>query len=102
MGRPALQRQQSPLPTPKNSELDSPSVLQSDLAAPIQEATTSKLEATPSLTDRQPEQSAITDDEVRHRAYQLYLQRGAVPGYEVEDWLQAQRELLAQRERLTR
>jgi hypothetical protein len=31
--------------------------------------------------------------EIRDRAYEIYLQRGAQPGYEVEDWLQAEREL---------
>jgi len=30
---------------------------------------------------------------IRDRAYEIYLQRGAQPGYEVEDWLQAEREL---------
>ena len=27
------------------------------------------------------------------RAYELYLQRGGVDGHEVEDWLQAEREI---------
>jgi hypothetical protein len=31
--------------------------------------------------------------EIRNRAYEIYLQRGAQPGYEMEDWLQAEREL---------
>ena len=31
--------------------------------------------------------------EIRDRAYEIYLQRGAQPGYELEDWLQAEREL---------
>jgi hypothetical protein len=30
---------------------------------------------------------------IRDRAYEIYLQRGAQPGYELEDWLQAEREL---------
>jgi hypothetical protein len=33
------------------------------------------------------------DQEIRDRAYEIYLQRGAQPGYEVEDWLQAEHEL---------
>jgi len=33
------------------------------------------------------------EQEMRNRAYEIYLQRGAQPGYEVEDWLQAEREL---------
>jgi hypothetical protein len=30
------------------------------------------------------------------RAFELYLQRGCVPGYELDDWLQAEAELVAQ------
>jgi hypothetical protein len=33
------------------------------------------------------------EHEIRNRAYEIYLQRGAESGYEVEDWLQAEREL---------
>jgi len=34
--------------------------------------------------------------EIRTRAYELYLARGAQPGRELEDWLQAERELTAE------
>lgn len=37
----------------------------------------------------------ITEDDVRRRAHGLYLKRGATPGDEVGDWLQAERELQA-------
>jgi hypothetical protein len=33
------------------------------------------------------------EQEIRDRAYEIYLQRGAQPGYELEDWPQAEREL---------
>ena len=33
------------------------------------------------------------EEEIRNRAYYIYLQRGGQPGYELEDWLQAEREL---------
>jgi len=33
------------------------------------------------------------EQEIRDRAYEIYLQRGGQPGYELEDWLQAEREL---------
>jgi hypothetical protein len=33
------------------------------------------------------------DEEIRNRAYEIYLQRGRQPGYELEDWLQPEREL---------
>jgi hypothetical protein len=35
---------------------------------------------------------ALNHDEVRRRAYEIYLERGGVPGQELEDWLQAERE----------
>src|SRR5438270_11960106 len=34
-----------------------------------------------------------TDADVARRAYELYEQRGGVHGYDVDDWLQAEREL---------
>ena len=33
------------------------------------------------------------EEEIRNRAYEIYLQRGGQPGYELEDWLQAEREV---------
>ncbi len=33
--------------------------------------------------------------EIRRRAYELYEQRGHAPGHENEDWLVAEREILA-------
>jgi hypothetical protein len=35
-------------------------------------------------------------EEIAQRAYELYLQRGSVPGHETDDWLQAEAELAAQ------
>ena len=32
-------------------------------------------------------------EEIRLRAYEIYLERGGVPGNELDDWLQAEREL---------
>ncbi len=39
-------------------------------------------------------QPTSIEDAVRLRAYELYLERGAIPGDEVRDWLQAECELL--------
>jgi hypothetical protein len=36
-----------------------------------------------------------TPEAIAKRAYELYLQRGSVPGYELDDWLQAEAELTA-------
>jgi hypothetical protein len=33
------------------------------------------------------------DEEIRHRAYEIYLERDEQPGGELDDWLQAEREL---------
>jgi ketosteroid isomerase-like protein len=33
------------------------------------------------------------EQEIRNRAFEIYLQRGGQPGYELGDWLQAEREL---------
>jgi hypothetical protein len=32
-------------------------------------------------------------DEIGRRAYEIYLERGSLPGQELEDWLQAEREI---------
>ena len=32
-------------------------------------------------------------EEIRGRAYEIYLERGGQPGDEMDDWLQAEREL---------
>ena len=34
-----------------------------------------------------------TDEEIRSRAYEIYLERCDLPGSELDDWLQAEREL---------
>ena len=37
--------------------------------------------------------NSTRDQEIRRRAYEIYLERGEQPGTELEDWLQAEREL---------
>lgn len=37
--------------------------------------------------------NSARDEEIRRRAYEIYLERGAEPGRELDDWLQAEREL---------
>ncbi len=44
--------------------------------------------------DEQP--SAVpTREQIEQRAYAIYLERGCADGLDVQDWLQAERELLA-------
>ena len=33
------------------------------------------------------------EEEIRRRAYELFLERGATPGHESEDWIIAEREV---------
>jgi hypothetical protein len=43
------------------------------------------------IASNQPSQ-----EEIALRAYHLYLERGCVPGNELEDWIQAERQLLSE------
>ena len=36
----------------------------------------------------------VTENEIRLRAYQFYLERGETPGDEIADWVRAEQELL--------
>jgi Protein of unknown function (DUF2934) len=38
----------------------------------------------------------INKDDVAQRAYELFLARGRVDGHDVEDWLEAERQLVAE------
>jgi hypothetical protein len=40
-------------------------------------------------------QTTITENDLRRRAYEIYVNRGPNPGDEIGDWLQAERELKA-------
>ena len=40
-------------------------------------------------------QNVDLEAQVRQRAYELYQERGCTPGQENEDWLQAEREVMA-------
>ena len=49
--------------------------------------------AEPTVEERQGLLDSTREQEISDRAYEIYLQRGGQPGYEVDDWLQAEREL---------
>ena len=57
---------------------------------PMPEAAKPAPKTPPRAPSQTPSQEAIAK-----RAYELYLQRGSVPGYELEDWLAAEAELIA-------
>lgn len=50
----------------------------------------------PSPTTQKPPNASNqpTQEEIALRAYHIYLQRGGAPGNELEDWIQAERQLL--------
>ena len=50
----------------------------------------------PSPESGKEERSVVNparEEEIKRRAYELYLERGEEPGRDLEDWLQAEREL---------
>ena len=47
----------------------------------------------PSHRDRISTRGTPNHDEVKRRAYEIYLERGGLPGQELEDWVQAEREI---------
>jgi hypothetical protein len=53
----------------------------------------------PQATSTQPETEEVPvgnsalPEEIRHRAYEIYLERGKQSGHDVDDWLQAEQEL---------
>jgi hypothetical protein len=59
--------------------------------------TTTKPEAIATANDRArktvPLATTIPESDIARRAYDLYLARGREDGHDVEDWLQAEREL---------
>jgi hypothetical protein len=55
------------------------------------------LSTQPQATSTQAERisvgKAAREEEIRRRAYEIYLECGEQPGRELDDWLQAEREL---------
>jgi len=49
--------------------------------------------ATPRLKTA-PNEILLREERIRRRAYELFLRRGKVPGHELDDWLQAEEEIL--------
>jgi hypothetical protein len=42
------------------------------------------------------ERKEISREDIAHRAYDLYTERGCAPGNDVEDWVRAEKELGAE------
>ncbi len=39
------------------------------------------------------ERKELSKEDIAHRAYQMYMQRGGEPGRDIEDWFRAEKEL---------
>ena len=50
----------------------------------------SPINSSPTITVGLP-----TDQDIAVRAHQIFLDRGSIPGHDLDDWLQAERELIA-------
>ena len=63
-----------------------------------------KAQRTPSAPATSTTQSGSTPDlleQIRYRAYELFEQRGRREGHDLEDWLQAEAEVLRQKAKTT-
>ena len=97
MARTAAKRQRTPFPTTQNAELKQTAITKLDQIATGQRGTpgaSQQQTAFPTIQNLKLKQPTITEDNLRLRAYEIYL-RGDNPGDEVGDWFQAERELLA-------
>ena len=53
------------------------------------------METTTSKTTRRTKSFTPTQEAIEWRAYEIWLQRGGTRGTELEDWLQAEQELIS-------
>jgi DUF2934 family protein len=53
---------------------------------------------TEQITRQPPGTSAELEDAIRQRAYEIYEQRGRADGFDLEDWAQAEAEVLKSKE----
>ncbi|MGD0946927.1 MAG: DUF2934 domain-containing protein [Candidatus Binatia bacterium] len=51
--------------------------------------------STKAMTEVERSRRPVTKDQIRQRAYEIFLARGAAPGQDLEDWLRAESELQA-------
>jgi len=48
----------------------------------------------PEALPRKPKSASSAEEKIRLRAYELYEQRGRIDGHALDDWLQAETEVL--------
>lgn len=74
--------------------MDSPAA-KTDKEKAMRHATGNKHEFSTESAKSDPKRKTA-EEEIRFRAYQLYLARNRAPGRALEDWLQAEREIHSQ------
>jgi hypothetical protein len=57
------------------------------------ESTEPQAASTPADAPEASVGSLASDEHIRRRAYEIYLERGEQPDHDLDDWLQAEREL---------
>ncbi len=62
---------------------------------PVKSATSTTTQPRRGRTSTRAANSGPTEEQIRRRAYELYLERGASPGADISDWLRAEQELRA-------
>ena len=45
------------------------------------------------IAEEERRHSVLTSEEIRQRAFEIYIERGGIRGSDLDDWLQAEREL---------
>jgi hypothetical protein len=54
---------------------------------------TPKITIQPDIVEKKRSKSAPTPAEIRERAFEIHIERGGIHGCDLDDWLQAEREL---------
>jgi DUF2934 family protein len=80
-----------------NSTADGPENISSALEARDREAAADRLQQAPGDAVSARSSEAPTVDEIRARAYEMYLERGGHHGLDFDDWVRAERELRQRR-----
>ena len=62
---------------------------------PKTRASTEAVEPGAETQERERLLDSSREEQIRRRAYEIYLARGEEHGHDIEDWLQAERELMA-------
>jgi Protein of unknown function (DUF2934) len=59
----------------------------------MEEKVSNRIQSAAQLPNSTLKRAPVSDD-IQVRAYQIYVSRNREPGHELDDWLQAERELL--------